>query len=80
MQLTLISPTSSETIAIDWLEVYTSGGSFIIQQGHAPLIAVLAQKQEITMGFADGTFRLQRLESGIVQVDRNQVTIVITHE
>jgi F0F1-type ATP synthase epsilon subunit len=80
MQLTLVRPTGSEIVAINWIEVYTNQGSFTVLPGHAPLIALLAEKQEITIELQDGAVRLLPIKAGIVQVDRQSVTILVTHE
>jgi len=49
-------------------------------QDHAPLIALLAEKQEITMELLDGSMKTVPLNAGIIEVNRNSVTIVVTHE
>ena len=50
MELKLIGPTSSQTMEINWLEVQTLQGNFVIKPGHAPMIVLLAPNKELSYG------------------------------
>lgn len=80
MQFTLITPTRSQVYILNWIEVQTSIGSFVIQLGHVPTIVTLTPGKEITLGLEDGTTVSLPVEGGILEVDRNQATLIITHE
>lgn len=82
MELHIISPTKTDTLLIEWLEVETShGGSFIIQKGHAPLLLILAHNKPITFMSAHGSHN-GKTESipvghGILESDRTRITIIM---
>lgn len=41
MKLVLVSPAHQQEYDIEWIEAFTSSGSLVIQEGHAPLIITL---------------------------------------
>lgn len=76
MKFTLISPTGSQTLEINWLEVETATGNFVIQPGHAPLIAPLASNKEIQISLEDGSTTIMTLAGGILEVNRDEITLL----
>jgi len=78
MELHIISPTKTDTLLIEWLEVETShGGSFIIQKGHAPLLLILAHNKLITFMNTDGKKESIPVGHGILESDRTRITIIM---
>ncbi len=80
MELQLISSTSSRVMDIEWLEAQTMSGSFVIKQGHAPLIALLAPNKELTVKLHDGSTTMITIVQGILEVTRTHITLLLTHE
>lgn len=80
MELKLIGPTSSQNMEINWLEVQTLKGNFVIKPGHAPLIVLLAPNKELTMELLDGSMTLMTIPGGILEVSRTSLTLILTHE
>lgn len=80
MELTLIGPTSSQHINVNWLEVQTLAGNFVIKPGHAPMIVVLAPNKELTMELHDGSLTLMTIAGGILEIQRTFITLILTHE
>lgn len=80
MEFKLIGPTSSQSIAINWLEVQTLHGNFVIQPGHAPTIVLLAPNKEISMELHDGSVTVMTIAGGILEVTRTVLTLLLTHE
>lgn len=78
MKFTIITPQSSRTLEINWLEVETAQGSFTVQEGHAPLIAPLSANKEISIHLKDGSITTMTLAGGILEVTRDSV-IVLTY-
>ncbi|MBA3953826.1 F0F1 ATP synthase subunit epsilon [Candidatus Dependentiae bacterium] len=76
MKFTLISPTGSQVLEINWLEVETATGNFVIQPGHAPLIAPLAPNKEIQLSLEDGSTTIMTLAGGILEVNRDDITLL----
>jgi F0F1-type ATP synthase epsilon subunit len=76
MKFTLISPTGSQVFEVKWLEVSTATGNFVIQPGHAPLIAPLAPNKEIHVSLEDGSITIMTLPGGILEVSRTEVIVL----
>ena len=78
MELHIISPTSTNKLSIEWLEVETPKGSFVIQHGHAPLLLILAHNKPITF-VKTGSNKHESIPvgSGILESDRTQITIIM---
>lgn len=80
MELKLIGPTSSQTMEINWLEVQTLHGNFVIKPGHAPMIVLLAPNKELSMELLDGSLTLMTIAGGILEIQRTFITLILTHE
>jgi F0F1-type ATP synthase epsilon subunit len=80
MELKLVGPTSSQAMAINWLEVQTLHGNFVIMPGHAPMVVLLAHNKEVTMELEDGSTTLMTIAGGILEVTRTSLTLLLTHE
>lgn len=80
MELKLVGPTSSQTMAINWLEVQTLHGNFVIMPAHAPMVVLLAHNKEVTMELEDGSTTLMTIAGGILEVTRTSLTLLLTHE
>lgn len=80
MELKIIRPTSSQTMKINWLEAQTDQGNFVVLPGHAPMVIVLAPNKELSLELWDCTRTEMTIVGGILQVTRNLVTLIITHE
>lgn len=80
MELTLIGPTSSQTLDINWIEVSTNEGDFVVLPGHAPMIIVLAANKEITMERTDGSTMVMTIAAGFLEVTRTSVMLILTHD
>lgn len=77
MLLSLISPTDKKSFKIDWLEINTPLGNFVIQAEHAPMILTLAPSQPITYCFRNGKEESIIIPEGIVEITRSTATILI---
>ncbi len=80
MELTLIGPTSSQTLDINWLEVATHEGNFVILPGHMPMIILLAPNKELTMERTDGSTMVMTIAGGFLEVTRTAVMLILTHD
>ena len=80
MELMIVRPTSSQTMKINWLEAQTDYGNVVILPGHAPTIILLTQSKEVTIELWDCNRILMTVVSGILQVTRTSITLLITQE
>ncbi len=77
MKLTIIKPDQILEHEISWLEVITDRGSFVIQPEHVPTVFVLAPKEPLTFGFADGRQESIAVLQGVVEVSRTAVLALL---
>lgn len=80
MELTLIGPTSSQTLDINWLEVATQEGTFVVLPGHTPMILLLAPNKEVTMERTDGSTMVMTIAGGFLEVTRTSILLILTHD
>ena len=78
MQFNLISPTNSQVFHVNWIEVQTNEGSFVIKRGHAPTIIVLLPNKELSLELADGSTTIMTISEGVLEVNRNSATLLLT--
>lgn len=80
MKLNILSPTQSKSFDVKWIEVQTDKGNFIIQQGHAPIIVTITQNKELVLGLADGSTTVMNIMGGILEVKRDAILLLLTHD
>ena len=80
MELKIVRPTSSQVLKINWLEAETSDGNLVIMLGHAPMVVLLAPNKELSLEMEDCTRTIMTLAGGILEITRNAITLIITHE
>lgn len=80
MQLHILSPFKQEKYEqVEWVELQTDIGSFVIQEGHAPTILMLQEKKPIIFK-QNKKVKKAMIQSGIADITREQVTILIQKE
>ncbi len=77
MKLQLLSPESSKTVTVSWLEINTKAGNFIIQPGHGPMLLSLQPNQPLHYCLENGKQETITPKSGIVEVTRDQVIVLL---
>jgi F0F1-type ATP synthase epsilon subunit len=80
MKLQIIRPTSSQALEINWLEAQTTEGNLVIMPEHEPIIVLLAPNKELSIELWDCTRTIMTIAGGILEVSRNAITLIITHE
>ena len=80
MELKIISPESTQTYTIIWLELNTSTGNFVIQHGHAPMIVSLAPNKEVIFCLANGKQESLVPTGGIAEITRKSATLLLNQK
>jgi len=75
--LHFVGPLSQTRYTVEQLEVTTTYGDLTIHDNHAPMIATLADNNEIQYTYADGSQERTQLAGGILHVERDQTTIIV---
>lgn len=78
MQLQIVSPDKKETYEVSWVELNTPTGNYIIQPGHAPMILTLSPKQPFIFAHKNGKEEIVMVDRGIAEINRMQVTILLS--
>lgn len=78
MKLDVISPTSSKTFDINWIEVHSLKGSFVVLEGHAPTIVILTPNKKALLSLVNGEEETIDIPGGILQVERTKSTLLIS--
>ncbi|MFI5332729.1 MAG: hypothetical protein ACHQVS_01365 [Candidatus Babeliales bacterium] len=77
MHLIIVSPFSQKTIDIEWIELNTPVGNFVIQPEHAPTIITLTPGQPVIYMISNGKEESFIVREAIVQVTRTAVTLLM---
>lgn len=76
MEFYIITTFKKITKEVDWLDITTTVGGFIIQPEHAPMVASLKPDSIITLGLVTGKQETIKARHGIIRVERNNVTML----
>jgi F0F1-type ATP synthase epsilon subunit len=79
MECTLLSPLKKRVLTIEWLDITTDVGNFVIQKGHAPTLLVATPGTSLVVAFKDG--RQENIEisgTAIVHIMRDGITILLS--
>jgi len=77
MHISIIEPTRLHNFSAPWIRLQTRAGNIIIQEGHAPMVALLPA-QELVITLASGAQELITIKSGCARIERNSITIIIS--
>lgn len=80
MDFTIISPSSKKTYQINWIEINTPQGNFVIQPGHVPMIISLTKKRPITFGLINGKRESLIIQEGVISINRTHTTVITNQE
>lgn len=81
MQLHIVSPTLKKTYETEWFECNTAQGNFVIQPEHAPTVLILSpNSQVIFMAQNSQANIIIIVKQGIVEITRQEITLIITQE
>jgi F0F1-type ATP synthase epsilon subunit len=77
MELTIVGTNIYTQDEIEWLEVTTDIGSFVIQQGYAPSLLILAPGKDFCYKPLNQDTQTLVVKKGILSVDRETATLLI---
>jgi F0F1-type ATP synthase epsilon subunit len=77
LHLEIITPLKQEAFDVQWLEVITSRGSLVIQEGHAPLLARLADNSSCMFLNNNQEREVRLIKNGLMRVTRQNVTLLV---
>ena len=77
IKLSIISIEKKETLDVEWIEIESPTGSFVVGPNHRPLVSIIKEKSSITYKNVSGKEVAQELSGGIVRTGNNEVTIIV---
>ena len=80
MLITIITPSSTNTVPAAWVEFTTPQGNFVIQEGHAPMVATISSEHPVIVGLADGTNQPLLFLHALIEITRTNVTILAQYK
>ncbi len=79
MNLTLLTQDKSTTFShLEWIDINTINGSYIIQKNHAPFYFLLTPQKQITYCDQNGKEETLFLTNGgILNIDHNNISLLL---
>lgn len=77
MQLQIIGVDQKSEFKVQWVELQSVVGNFIIQPEHAPMIVQIQPKSQIRFCLDSSKQKTVDISAGIARIDRHSVTILI---
>ncbi len=73
----IVTPTSTESLSVEWIEVESPTGSFLIGPEHSPLVSIIKTKSRLSYkrAYADPTF-IDGVK-GIIKVSDNKAIALL---
>lgn len=76
MKLQIITPLKTHYKEIDWIELNTSSGNYVILNDHAPMILTLIPHSSISYGLKTGKQEIIKVARAMVHVNRDSVILL----
>lgn len=78
MQLFITKPFEKININIEWIEIETVVGNFVIQPEHAPMVIELKPGIKAVYELPDGNQETIEVKTGLAHITRNSVTLLLS--
>ena len=76
LELEIVTQTESKKISIEWVEVESPTGNFVVGPDHTPLVSLLKHKGKLTYQI-DGRTESIDTYGGIFKVANNRALVVL---
>ena len=77
LQLTLLGPTKSRTIDIEWLEIQSHEGNMVLLEGHAPAHILIKPDTPAQWKLTSGTVERTDIKHGFLEVRRDRALLIV---
>ena len=78
MEFQIIRPDKTQIVKVNWVEVNTPVGNFVIQHGHAPTLLTLSKGKEVVYELTNPEEQKSFVaDRGVLSVTRNSVILVV---
>jgi F0F1-type ATP synthase epsilon subunit len=76
-QIEIISPSQTQVITIEWVEVESPTGSFFVGPDHAPLVSIIKNQSTLRYKKPHEEEKSIDIRSGIFSVNKNKAVALI---
>jgi F0F1-type ATP synthase epsilon subunit len=76
IKLRIVTPETTVTHEVSWIDVTTPAGNYVIQPDHAPMLLVVRDDKPVAFGFNSGKTSNIRVHNATMVVDRKECTIL----
>lgn len=80
MNLIFSRPRETQTITIEWLEVETSKGNMVIQEGHTQSYVIVKPYSTLTWLLSTGATEKMHIGKAFLKIDRTTCLLIIDSE
>jgi F0F1-type ATP synthase, epsilon subunit (mitochondrial delta subunit) len=80
MKLKIISPENEHEFDVVWVDIETGAGSFVILEGHAPMIVTIEPNKQIGFCLKNGKQEMINCDGGVAEIDRDWVKILLNSD
>ncbi|MFH1644019.1 MAG: hypothetical protein ABIA74_02480 [bacterium] len=77
LELKIIRPTKQEVFQVEWIDIQSPAGSFVVGVNHIPLISRLKKKGQISFKKYDGKTELIDTYGGFFKVEDNKAEVIL---
>ena len=78
IELQIIRPTSKEVVDVEWVDVQTPSGDFVIGKDHSPLVSTLKERGRITYRkYNSKHIQVVDCYGGILKVENNVAVVIL---
>ncbi|MCL4229292.1 hypothetical protein KJZ61_01215 [Candidatus Dependentiae bacterium] len=77
MKLIIASPEHRQEIPVNWVELNSPVGNFVILPGHTPMIITLTLNAPVVYCLTNGHQKSFGAPGGIAQISRTEVTLLL---
>ncbi len=78
IELQIIRPTSKEVLNVDWIDIQTPTGNFVVGPDHSPLVSILKERGHFSYRKV-GSQNIKVVDSygGFLKVQDNKALIIL---
>ena len=74
--LCVITPEKNITKNVNWIDVHTPKGNYVIPPGHAPMLLIIREDKPVAFCLKNGKVESIKVRSAVMSVDRTVCTIL----
>jgi F0F1-type ATP synthase epsilon subunit len=78
-ELTIMTPMACTKITVEWVEIESPTGSFLIGAGHSPLVSIIKNKGSIIYKKPHEEPIQMHVSEGFFKIEKNRAVAMLDH-